>query len=288
MLDRKKIESLIQKYGIDKLKGVLIQMFGWLKKAKETINPPDMFDRIKAYLTENAPDILENYELHYYPSEFLNSRVEFENKFYRKEKHWDTDNTFGFRLRDLCGGCVNEYDTMNGMGSFSSVIESLTIFKTDIKNDWSVLDEKIEVMRKIDKEFKECFAEARKYFDLLNDNGLNGFDFSINCYLGKVHSITVIPGNFKKFFEYVKSQLNTEKEIQAYEEYCYKQFKLNLGKGYLNAYGPSVAMDLPFAWREELTESEKIANDPDYVSANSACKDVLDRIMKTTIDTKDE
>lgn len=62
-------------------------MFDWLRKAKETINPPNMFDRIKAYLTENAPDILENYELHYYPSEFLNSSVEFENKFYRKEKH---------------------------------------------------------------------------------------------------------------------------------------------------------------------------------------------------------
>ena len=51
-------------------------MFGWLKKAKEKINPPDMFDRIKVYLTENAPDILENYELHYYPSEILNSRVD--------------------------------------------------------------------------------------------------------------------------------------------------------------------------------------------------------------------
>lgn len=263
-------------------------MFGWLRTAKETITQPDMLDRIKAYLTKNAPDILENYELHYYPSELLNSSVEFENKFYRNEKHWEWDNTFGFRLRDLCGGCVNEYDTMNGMGTFSSVIESLTIFKTDIKDDWSVLDKKIEVMRKMDKEFKECFAECRKYFDLLNDNGLNGLDFSINCHEGKVHSITVVPGNFKKFFEYVKPQLHSDKEIEAYEEYCYKQFKLNLGKGDLNAYGPSVAMNLPWAWREDLTEAEKIANDPDYVSANRACQDVLDRIKNTTIDNKDE
>ena len=263
-------------------------MFDWLRKAKETINPPNMFDRIKAYLTENAPDILENYELHYYPSEFLNSRVEFKNKFYSKEKAWKQDNTFGFRLRDILGDCVDDYDTMNGMGSFSSVIESLNIFKSDIKDDWSVLDKKIEVMRKIDKEFKECFAEARKYFDLLNDNGLNGMNFSINCMNGKVYSITVVPGNFKKFFEYVKPQLHSNKEIEAYEEYCYKQFKLNTDKGNLDAYGPSVALDLPFAWREDLTEAEKIANDPDYVSANSACQDVLDRIMKTTIDEKDE
>lgn len=92
----------------------------------------------------------------------------------------------------------------------------------------------------------------------------------------------------KKIENEQKALVSIEKEIQAYEEYCYKQFKLNLGKGYLNAYGPSVAMDLPFAWREELTEAEKIANDPDYVSANSVCKDVLDRIMKTTIDTNDE
>lgn len=261
-------------------------MFGWLKKAKETINPPNMFDRIKTYLTENAPDILENYELHYYPSEILNSRVEFENKFYCKEKAWKEDNTFGFRLRDSSGNCVNEYETINGMGSFSSVIDSLTILKTDIKNDWSVLDRKIEVMRKVDKEFKECFSEARKYFDLLNDNGLNGLGFSINCMFGKVHSITVVPGNFKKFFEYVKPQLHSDKEIEAYEEYCYKQFKLNTDKGNLDAYCPSVALDLPFAWREELNEQERIDNDPDYVSANSACQDVLDRIKKTTIDTK--
>ena len=258
-------------------------MFDWLKKAKETINQPDMFERIKAYLTENAPDILENYEIHYYPSEILNSRVEFENKFYRKEKHWDKENTFGFRLRDLCGGCVNEYETINGMGSFSSVIENLTIFKTDIKNDWSVLDQKIELMRKTDKEFKECFAEARKYFDLLNDNDLDGMNFSINCMDGKVNSITVVPGNFKKFFEYVKPQLHSDKEIEAYEEYCYKQFKLNLDKGELDAYGPSVAMNLPWSWREDLTEAEKISNDPEYVSANSACQDVLDRIKNTTL-----
>lgn len=258
-------------------------MFEWLKKAKETINQPDMFDRIKAYLNENAPDILENYEIHYYPSEIVNSRVEFENKFYRKEKHWEKDNTFGFRLRDLCGGCINEYETINGMGSFSSVIENLTVFKTDIKNDWSVLDKKIELMRKTDKEFKECFAEARKYFDLLNDNDLDGFNFSINCMDGKVNSITVVPGNFKKFFEYVKPQLHSDKEIEAYEEYCYKQFKQNLDKGELDAYGPSVAIDLPWSWREDLTEAEKIANDPEYVSANSACQDVLDRIKNTTL-----
>ena len=263
-------------------------MFGWLKKAKETINPPSMLDRIKAYLAENAPDILENYELHYHSSEFLNSGVEFENKFYRKEKHWEPDNTFGFRLRELCGGCVSEYETMSAMGTFSSVIESLTIFKSDIKDDWSVLDKKIEIMRKTDKEIKECFAEARKYFDLLNDNGLHGMNFSINCMNGKIYSITVVPGNFKKFFEYVKPQLHSDKEIEAYEEYCYQQFKLNQDKCNVDAYCPAVAMDLPFAWREGLSEQEKIDNDPDYVSANRACQDVLDRIKKTTIDTKDE
>lgn len=262
-------------------------MFGWLKKAKETINPPDMFDRIKAYLTENAPDILENYDLSYYPSEILNSRVEFENKFYRKEKAWEQDNTFGFRLRDICGGCVSEYES-RGMGIFCTDIESLCVFKTDLSDDFKHLKKKIEIMRRMDKEYKECFAECRKYFDLLNENGLNGMNFSINCHEGKVHSITVVPGNFKKFFEYVKPQLNTEKEIKAYEDYCYQQFRMNTNKGALNAYGPSVAMNLPFAWREDLTEAEKIANDPDYISANSACQDILDRIKNTTIDNKDE
>lgn len=105
---------------------------------------------------------------------------------------------------------------------------------------------------------------------------------------GKVYSITVVPGNFKKFFEFVKPQLHSDKEIETYEEYCYKQFKMNTNKSNLDAYGPSVAMDLPFAWREELSEQEKIDNDPDYVSANASCQDVLDRIKKTTIDEEDE
>lgn len=257
-------------------------MFGWLKKAKETINPPDMFERIKAYLTENAPDILENYDLSYYPSEILNSRVEFENKFYRKEKAWDSENTFGFRLRDICGDCVSEYDS-RGMGTFCTDIESLCVFEPDLSDDFKHLKKKIEIMRRMDKEYKECFADCRKYFDLLNDNGLQGMNFSINCHEGKVNSITVVPGNFKKFFEYVKPQLHSDKEIEAYEEYCYKQFKLNLDKGELDAYGPSVSMDLPWSWREDLTEAEKIANDPEYVSANSACQDVLDRIKNTTL-----
>lgn len=257
-------------------------MFGWLRKAKETINPPDMFDKIKEYLTENAPDILENYDLSYYPSEILNSRVEFENKFYRKEKHWEKDNTFGFRLRDICGDCVSEYDS-RGMGTFCTDIESLCVFETHISDDFKELKKKIEIMRRMDKEYKECFAECRKYFDLLNDNGLDGLNFSINCHEGKVNSITVVPGNFKKFFEYVKPQLNTEKELQAYEEYCYKQFRMNTNIGELDAFGPSVAIDLPWSWREDLTEAEKIANDPDYVSANRDCQDVLDRIKKTIL-----
>ena len=257
-------------------------MFGWLKKVKETINQPDMFDRIKAYLTENAPDILENYELHYHPSEILNSYVEFENKFYRKEKTWGKDNTFGFRLRDICGDCVSEFES-RGMGTFCTDIESLCIFNTDIENDFCNLDKMIAVMRRMDKEYKECFAECRKYFDLLNDNGLEGMNFSINCHEGKVHSINVVPGNFKKFFEYVKPQLNTEKEIKAYEDYCYIQFRMNTNKGELDAFGPSADMNLPWAWREELTEAEKIANDPDYVSANASCQDVIDRIKNTTL-----
>ena len=35
-------------------------MFKWFKKAKEVINPPSLFDKVKKYLEENAPDILEN------------------------------------------------------------------------------------------------------------------------------------------------------------------------------------------------------------------------------------
>ena len=257
-------------------------MFAWLKKATEKINPPSLFDKVKKYLEENAPDILENYIMTYHPSEILNSYIQFENKFYNENKKWTEDNTFGFRLRDISGNIISEYSTLEGCGAFTKTYISDSFFESDMKK----IDTFFEKLRNIDKEFKECFAEARKYFDALNDNGLKGFNFSINCYEGKVDNITVVPGNFKKFLEFVKPQLNTEKEFEEYEEYCYKRFKLESASNY-DAYTPAVAMDVPDTWRETLSEQEKIDNDPEYISVNENCKDVLERIKNTTIDKQE-
>jgi hypothetical protein len=46
-------------------------------------------------------------------------------------------------------------------------------------------------------------------------------------------------------------------------------------------------MDVPDTWRETLSEQEKIENDPDYISVNENCKDVLERIKNTTIDKQE-
>lgn len=257
-------------------------MFKWIKKAKEVINPPSLFDKVKKYLEENAPDILEKYTMTYYPSEILNSYIQFENKFYKENKKWTEDDTFGFRLRDVGGDVISEYSTLQGCGTFSKTYISDSFFESDMKN----IDSFFEKLRNIDKEFKECFSEARKYFDALNDNGLKGFTFSINCYEGKVYNITVVPGNFKKFLEFVKPQLKTEKEFKEYEEYCYRRFKEKSASNY-DAYTPAVSMDVPDTWRETLSEQEKIENDPEYISANTQCKDVLDRIAKTVVEQEE-
>lgn len=253
-------------------------MFKWLKKTAEKINPPSLFDKVRKYLEENAPDILENYTLTYHPSEILNSYIQFENKFYMENKKWTEDDTFGFRLRGIGGDVISEYSTFQGCGIFSKTYISDSHFECDMKN----IDSYFEKLRNIDKEFKECFVEARKYFETLNDNGLKGFNFSINCFEGKVDNITVVPGNFKKFLEFVKLQLKTEKEFKEYEEYCYKRFKEESVSNY-DAYAPSVSIDTPDTWRETLSEQEKIDNDPDYISANAACQDVLDRIKNTIV-----
>jgi len=259
-------------------------MFGWLKKTKEKIIPQDMFAKVKSYLEEHAPDILEKYELNYFPSEILNSYIEFENRYYLKAKHWEGDNQLGFRMRDICGGVVGEFETDEGLQVFTKTFISLTLFETDIKDNFDELDYKIENLRKIDSEFRHCFSAAEKYYDLLNE-GLEGFQFTINCCDGKVYSVSVCPGNFKKFLEYVRPQLKTDKEFEAYEEYCYRQFKSKSDN--FDAYKPLTAMKLPDIWREGLEEQERIACDPDYVSANTACRDVLDRIKNTVIG-KDE
>lgn len=259
-------------------------MFDWLKKTKEKIIPQDMFAKVKAYLEEHAPDILENYELIYYPSEILNSYIEFENKYYLKAKHWEGDDMFGFRMRDICGGVISERDTSAGLLYFTKTFTTLNLFKTDIKDNFDELDHKIEKLRNIDSEIRHCFSVAEKYYDLLNE-GLEGFQFTINCCDGEVHSVSVCPGNFKKFLEYVRPQLKTDKEFDAYEEYCYQQFKSKSDN--FDAYKPLVAMKLPDIWRKDLEEQEKIDCDPNYISANTACQDVLDRI-KTTVANKDE
>ena len=252
-------------------------MFKWFKKAKEAITF-DLNKSVKKYLEENAPDILENYIMTYHPSEVFNSYIQFENKFYKENKKWTEDDTFGFRLRDIGGDFISEYSTLQGCGAFSKTFISDSFFECDMEK----IDSFIERLRNLDKEFKECFMEARKYFDALNDNGLKGFNFSINCYEGKVDNITVVPGNFKKFLEFVKPQLKSEKEFKEYEEYCYKRFKEEHASNY-DAYTPSVSIDIPATWRETLSEQDKIDNDPDYISANAACQDVLDRIKNTNV-----
>ena len=178
------------------------------------------------------------------------------------------------------------------------------------------IDTFFEKLRNIDKEFKECFAEARKYFDALNDNGLKGFTFFINCYEGKVDNITVLPLTSKEGYKrlYIgnilkatfKNENNSyaliaqvttiskkkiinenNKEFEEYEEYCYKRFiKLESASNY-DAYTPAVSMDVPDSWRETLSEQAKIDNDPDYISANIQCKDVLDRIAKTIVEPEE-
>lgn len=47
-------------------------------------------------------------------------------------------------------------------------------------------------------------------------------------------------------------------------------------------------MELPDIWRKGLEEQERIDCDPDYISANTACKDVLDRIKNTVIDKEED
>lgn len=259
-------------------------MFNWLKKTKEKIIPQDMLAKVKSYLEEHAPDILEKYELNYYPSEILNSYIEFENKYYLKAKHWEGDDMLGFRMRDICGGSISECETNAGLQYFTKTFISLTLFKTDIRDNFDELDYRIENLRKIDNEFRHCFSAAEKYYNLLNE-GLEGFQFTINCCDGEVHSISVCPGNFKKFLEYVRPQLKTDKEFDAYEEYCYRQFKSKSDN--FDAYKPLVAMELPDIWRKGLDEQKRIDCDPDYVSANTACRDVLDRIKNTVTDKEE-
>lgn len=259
-------------------------MFDWLERKIQEINPPDMLEVVKQYLKENAPDILEKYKLNYFPSEILNSRIEFENKFYYKYKHWEQDNTFGFRMRDNCGDIVSEYNIDDAKGTFTKTIGNLIAFDTEIKeNKKLALDTLIDRLRKIDSEIKACFAEARPYFELLNE-GLYGKNFTINCYEGKILSISVVPGNFNKFFEYVKPQLK-ENEVKEYEEYCYQRFKSNENKAEIDAFGPTVSMDLPSVWRKTLPNSEN--SDPEYIAANEACKDVINRIKNTVLIKED-
>ena len=252
-------------------------MFNWIKKTKEIIIKPSLYVKVNQYLAKNAPDILEKYEIRDFPSEILNSYITFENKYYQEMAFNNDDDSVIVYMRDILGLYVQR-DTNSIQSIFTKVFYSLDIFEQDIEDNFNVLDAKIEQLRSIDNEIKHCFSEAKKYYDLLNDGVYN---FTINCNLGEIDSISVVPGNFKKFFEYVKPQLTTDKEIAAYEEYCYQQFKLQSGK--VDAFSPLTRIDLPKSWREELNEEVRLEYDQNYIAANAACKDVLDRIKNTIV-----
>lgn len=250
-------------------------MFNWLKKTKETIIKSSLYNKVNNYLEKNAPDILEKYEIRDCPSEILNSYITFENKYYL-ETTFNNYSLFEY-MRDILGMYVSK-DTGSSRGIFSKTFTSLDIFEQDIKDNFNLLDAKIEKLRALDNEIKHSFSEAKKYYDLLNDDV---YDFTINFNDGEIDSISVVPGNFKKFFEYVKPQLATDKEIAAYEEYCYQEFKLKGEK--VDAFSPLTRIDLPKSWREELNEQERLEYDKNYIAANAACKDVLDRIKNTIV-----
>ena len=131
-------------------------MSKWLKKAKEVITPFDLNKAVRKYLEENAPDILENYIMTYHPSDIFSPYIQFENKCYKENKKWTKDDTFGFRLRDIIGSVIDEYSTLQGCGVFSKTYISDSFFECDMEK----IDSFIEKLRNIDKEFKECFAEA--------------------------------------------------------------------------------------------------------------------------------
>jgi hypothetical protein len=252
-------------------------MFGWFKKAKTIMKP--FYIQIEEYLKENAPDVLENYDL---KNDILYYQVKFIHKTYEKRKNWNQENTFGFRIRGLSEQSISPYDLTDAMGYLTKTVYHLCLYEDSWKEE---IDTIITKCRAIAKELDESFDKAKVWFDLLNDNGLNGFSFSINFCSGKVYSISVVPGNLKKYLDYIKPEFKDPMEYTEYENYCYKRFKEELEPDEtLDAYGPLTSMTVPKEWLLEKHEQEVAQNDADYINANEKCKDILDKIKLVKLD----
>lgn len=241
-----------------------------------TIRFKPFIEQVKYYLQQNAPDILEKYDI-------------------CKELSWDFDNTYlVFRSKKLCPNNLSElkYSIRDVSGeivisTFDSANFCLYNYAADVdlndKNkDWkSLLDKKIEHLRKLDNDLNKAFEEAKAYYNILNNDSEDYF-FGFNFYAGSINYVQLVPGLLQKCLDYEKQVNNIDDETyKKYEEDCLNKFKTEAKENNTkaDAFSPIATIPTYKTWVEDKKNEEPV----DYTAlnlANEKCKDILDKINK--------
>ena len=243
-----------------------------------TIKFKPFIEQVKYYLQQNAPDILEKYDI-------------------CKDLNWDFDNTYlVFRNKKLNSNILSELDyTIRNVGG-STVVSlddanfCLYNYAADVdfnsKNkDWKpLLDKKIENLRKLECDLNKAFEEAKTYYNLLNkdSNGSDDYYFAFNFYAGSIHYVQLVPGLLQKFLDYEKQVNNIDDETyKKYEEDCFNKFKKEAKENNTkaDAFSPITTVPTYKTWVEDKASEEPV-DDTSLNLANEQCKEILDKINK--------
>lgn len=236
-----------------------------------TIRFKPFIEQVKYYLQQNAPDILESYDI-------------------GTELSWDFDNTYlvfksnrlrtnsgsKIRLNDVGGSIIITLDDAN----FSLYNYAADVRFNDKDKDWkTLLDDKIVHLRKLDRDLNNAFEEAIAYYKILNKDS-DDYYFAFNFYQGKIHYVQLVPGLLQEFLAYEKLVNNIDDETyKKYEEDCLNNFKKET-KEYntkADAFSPVATIPTYKTWVEDKKAEEPI-EDTALNIANEQCKEILDKI----------
>lgn len=238
-----------------------------------TIRFKPFIKQVEYYLQQNAPDILEKYNIY-------------------KDLSWDFDNTYLiFKSERLLTNITSDinYSIRNAGGDIITTLDDANFclynYCADVKfnnidKDWKpLLDKKIEHLRELDYDLNNAFEEARAYYNILK-NYSDDYYFAFNFYAGKIQHVQLVPGLLQKFLDYEKRVNDIDDETyKKYEADCLDRFKNVIKENNTKADAFSPIVPIPtYTNYKTWKKTEESVDNTALNLANEHCKDILDKI----------
>lgn len=237
-----------------------------------TIRFKPFINQVEYYLQQNAPDILDAYDI------YKDLSWDFDNEYivFKSRLLTNTISDINCSIRNAAGDIITTLDDAN----FCLYNYCADVKFNNIDKDWKpLLDKKIEHLRKLDYNLYNAFEEARAYYNILK-NDSDDYFFAFNFYAGKIQYVQLVPGLLQKFLDYEK-RLNyiDDETYKKYEADCLDRFKTEIKENNTKADAFSPIVPIPtYTNYKTLKQTEESVYNTALNLANEQCKDILDKI----------